>query len=395
MPTSKQPGRPTPGSRLVHVITPGDHFSPLTGSAIPTVVHGLCASRPQGQPRPAVVVARSTYADRYDSADIVEYDERSPLRLGPIKERHLDAALSVVGLPRLASRRALAATVASQSEWAPSVILAHNAPQLIPVIDHSSHVAVLYAHNQLLRTYRPAEARRGLSSATAIVCVSDALANQTSERLPPDLRRLLRVVRNGVDVEAFRRSGPLERTGPLRVVFVGRMIPDKGADVLVEAVKRMGRTDIDLTLVGSSGFSPTDPLTPYERSVREAVAPLGERARVRAFVPRAEVSAVMQEADVVVVPSRWPEPFALSVLEGMAAGAAVVGSAIGGIPETVRDVGILVTPGDSGELAEVLEALAADETYRQQVVRACLAYAESHSWARTSAELYAIVGGLR
>ena len=58
--------------RQVHVITPGDHFSPSTGSAIPTVVDGLCRFRPDGVPRPAVAVARGTYPDRYDSADIIE-----------------------------------------------------------------------------------------------------------------------------------------------------------------------------------------------------------------------------------------------------------------------------------------------------------------------------------
>lgn len=380
--------------RLVHVITPGDHFSPLTGSAIPTVVHGLCASLPEGQPRPVVVVARSTYAERYASADITEYEQRRPWRVGALNERHLDGALSLVGLPRWGSRRLWAAAVEGQADWDPAIILAHNAPQLIPVVDHHRHRAVLYAHNQLLRSYRRAEARRVLASAAAIVCVSDALAGELSDRLPPGLRPLLRVVRNGVDVDAFRRRTPLERVGPLRVVFVGRMIPDKGADVLVEAVKRLGRPDIDLTLVGSSGFSATDPLSPYERAVRESLVELGGRARVRAFVPRAEVAAVLQQADVAVVPSRWPDPCPLSVLEGMAAGAAVVGSEIGGIPETVRGVGVLVPPGDVAALADALDGLASDESHRQRVARACLAHAETHSWARVSAQLHSTLEAL-
>src|SRR5690606_35418111 len=59
--------------RLVHVITPGDHFSPRTGSAVPTVVDGLSRHARPDRPRPAVVVAAGTYPDRYDSAEVLEY----------------------------------------------------------------------------------------------------------------------------------------------------------------------------------------------------------------------------------------------------------------------------------------------------------------------------------
>ena len=92
------------------------------------------------------------------------------------------------------------------------------------------HSAVLYAHNHLLRTYRVAESRRVLGASSAIICVSDSLANQTEPHLPAELRDRVRIVRNGVDFEAFHRDIPLTRSGPLKVLFVGRMIPDKEAD---------------------------------------------------------------------------------------------------------------------------------------------------------------------
>ena len=72
--------------RLVHVITPGDHFSPSTGSATVTVVNGLSAATPPNRPRPAVVVATGTYADRYDSADVIEYEAKSTRR----SDRYVD-----------------------------------------------------------------------------------------------------------------------------------------------------------------------------------------------------------------------------------------------------------------------------------------------------------------
>ena len=60
---------------VIHAITPGDHFSPRTGSAIPTVVHGFAtaAARDANPVRHAVVLDGSTMHPRYDSAETIEY----------------------------------------------------------------------------------------------------------------------------------------------------------------------------------------------------------------------------------------------------------------------------------------------------------------------------------
>jgi glycosyltransferase involved in cell wall biosynthesis len=370
--------------RHVHVITPGDHFSPRTGSAVPTVVHGLSEATPVHAPRPAVAVARGTYPERYTSAEVLEYEQAAAQRA----DRYVDAALSRLGLPRLASRRTFASTVSDQRSWHAAIVLAHNAPQLVPSVDTRLHMPVLYAHNNVLRTYSQREAGRTLDRAPVLVCVSEALATQIAPHLPARLRSRIAVVRNGVDAATFRRPGRIGRTGPLKVMFVGRMIRDKGADVLVEAVRRLNRDDIHLTLVGASGFAADAPLTSFETSVRRAVSPMGGRATLRTFVPRAEVAATLQQADVVVVPSRWPDPCPLTVLEGMAAGNAVVGSNIGGIPESLRDAGILVPPGDPDALASALAALVDDDALLERTALACQAYAEAHDWASAARRLH-------
>src|SRR5690606_41112152 len=97
----------------LHAITPGDHFSPRTGSAVPTVVDGLSRGAGPASPASGVLVARGTYPDRYDSAVAVEYAPRAPLPLG----RYLDAATSRLALPRFSARRVLAATVTDQAGW--------------------------------------------------------------------------------------------------------------------------------------------------------------------------------------------------------------------------------------------------------------------------------------
>lgn len=381
--------------RVVHILTPGDHFSPRTGSAVPTVVDGLCRYAPDSWPRAVVAVAEGTYAERYDSADTVEYPLAAELWLpGPLTERHVDAATALFGARRWASSRRLAPTVSGQADWPASFVVAHNAPQLVSLIDSARHVPVCYAHNHLLRSYSQHEAGRVLASARAIICVSAALAEQMASRLPPRLRSRIRVVRNGVDYPAFRRPKSHRSSGRLEVAFVGRMIRDKGADVLVEAIRRLHRRDIHLTLVGSAGFDPATPLTPYERYVREAAASLGDAVTIQPSLPRRDVVKVLQRSDVAVVPSRWPEPFALTVLEGMAAGNAVVGSRIGGIPESLSGVGILVRPDDVDDLAAALEALADDPQLVARTAAACVAYAAEHDWAWASGEFHRTLSAL-
>lgn len=371
----------------VHVLTPGDHFSPRTGSAIPTVVDGLCTAVPAAAaPRPRVVVADGTYPDRYPSADVLGYRPAVGRRL----DRYVDAAAGRLSLPRPGVRRELRPTVAAQDSWEPGVVLAHNAPQLVPLV-HGRHAAVLYAHNLLLRTYSRREADRVLGRAAAIVCVSDALAEQTAGHLPARLQDRLRVVPNGVDTTRFSPRSDPGRGERLRVLFVGRMIPDKGADVLVQAAARLGRDDIEITLVGSQNFDAGAQPSPYERQVRDQAAALGDRVRLLPFTPRAEVADVYRQADVVVVPSRWAEPFALTVMEGMASGVPVVASAIGGIPEVMGAAGVQVRPDDPADLAAALDALADDEALRRRVGATCRKHALARDWAWARGRLDAVL----
>ncbi len=381
------------GMRIKHVITPGDHFSPSTGSAIPTVVYGLTKGAPSGHEKPEVVVARGTYGDRYGSASIVEYQPTRPLRLpSRLEARKVDAALSVVGAPRVLARREWRAAVSDQANWAPSVVVGHNAVQLMPCIDTGRHAAVLHAHNELLRSYRRREVSRVLGRVSGIVCVSNFLAHRFADFLPPELVDRVRVVHNGIDFETFRSPEARTRGDVLEVVFLGRMIPDKGADVAVRAVARLGRRDIHFTVIGSQGFAPESTLTPFERELRELAR--GANVTFRPFIPRGMVVRALQAADVSLVPSRWPEPFALTVLEGMAAGTAVLASEIGGIPETVGETGGLVKAGDVDALAEALAALADDESLRERMVAAGLEVARRHDWSLVASHYYDTVAEL-
>ncbi|MEG3614427.1 glycosyltransferase family 4 protein [Isoptericola haloaureus] len=365
--------------RHIHVITPGDHFSPRTGSAIPTVVHGLASAAPSSAPRPSVVVARGTYPDRYPSADVIEYSASPPRP----RDRWGDAVCSRITATRPGRRREFAAPLAEQGDWAPGIVLAHNAPQAIPLVDPDVHAPVLYAHNDLLGTYSRREVAKVLDRSTAVVCVSAFLADVTRERMPSYLHDRVHVVRNGVDTTQFAPAAEGSGRDRLEVLFVGRMVPSKGAHVALAAMGRLGDRDVRLTIVGSAGFDATQPLDDYEKEIRREAAALGARARVLPFVPRDEVARLMSTADVLVVPSVWPEPFALTALEGLASGCAVVASRTGGIPEATGDAGVLVEPDDPAQIAAALTTLHDDSAALAAAQDSARRYALAHDWRRT------------
>ena len=259
---------------VLHAITPGDHFSPRTGSAIPTVVDGLAtaANREGGAPfRHFVVLDRATMRPRYTSAAVIEYTgARGPTR----RERVVDLARGRVGLPRSAVARFYEPVAEAIRMREPAFVLAHNAPALASLLRDTGHRVVLYAHNDLLRTYSRRESARVLDGVAAIVCVGESLAERTRAALPGRLAERVRVVRNGIDCERFTPA-PNGAVAPsaahdarLRIVFVGRMIAEKGPDVLIRAAQRLGRSDLEFLLVGSHGFARDAPLSPYEHELR-------------------------------------------------------------------------------------------------------------------------------
>ncbi|MCD2442776.1 glycosyltransferase family 4 protein [Agromyces sp. SYSU K20354] len=377
---------------IIHLITPGDHFSPSTGSAIPTVVHGLSRARAAGTPEPSVLVARGTYPDRYPSARAIEYEQAPAWPLERVAPRRVvDTALALLGMPRPVVRRTFRPAFAGQASWSPSVVFCHNAPQAIPLVDHRRHVPVLYAHNNLLRSYSRAESGRVLRHARFIVCVSRSLADEMKEHLPSSMHARVVVVHNGVDTGVFQRAPRRDDGRLLEVAFVGRMLREKGAGVVIDAFRRLDRHDLRLRIVGSDGFDSSAALTDFERELRRAAEPLGDRVQFTPFVPREQVVRILGESDIVVVPSTWREPFALTALEGMAAGAAVVASDIGGIPETVRGAGILVPPGDAAALAAALGDLAGDPDLLRRTAEACRARAVELDWSRAAGQLEQLV----
>ncbi len=139
----------------------------------------------------------------------------------------------------------------------------------------------------------------------------------------------------------------------LAIGFIGRLIPEKGLDLLFRAaVKLIGRWTI--TVVGTG---------PAQEELETLAERLGIAGRVTwlGALPRQAVDEIWPRLDVVALPSRstsrWTEVMPRAALEAMAHGIAVVGSSVGAIPETLGEGGIGVPEEDAGALCEALQRL--------------------------------------
>jgi glycosyltransferase involved in cell wall biosynthesis len=165
------------------------------------------------------------------------------------------------------------------------------------------------------------------------------------------------------------------------LVHVGRFAPPKNHALLVEAFAQV-RADAPLYLLLVGGGE-------LEDAVREQVAGLGLESRVRFLGTRADVADILRASDVFVLSSRV-EGNPMSVMEAMAAGLPVVSTAVGGVPELVREgvTGLLVPSEDAGALAQAMQALVDDSVRRQAMGAAARQHAVAHFDIRHTVRMY-------
>ncbi len=209
--------------------------------------------------------------------------------------------------------------------------------------------------------------------------------------IPPSL---VSVVPCGVDLERFQPDGPVApRGGRRRILAVGRLVERKGVRDVVEALA--GVPGAELVVAGGPDRSELE-ADPEARALlaRAARCGVADRLDLRGRVSRDELPALVRSADVVVaVP--WYEPFGIVPLEAMACGRPVIGSAVGGLLDTIVDgvTGRHVPPRDPAALASVLRELLADAALLRRLGDAGLRRARARfGWDQVAAatrDLYA------
>lgn len=247
------------------------------------------------------------------------------------------------------------------------------------------HVATLHTMPGPLNVDSPWRVRLDrwtarLSSAIVAPCRAIAEAYATRLLVP---WRLLRVIPNPAlaeppDPRAARAlRAELAADGARIVACVARLAPVKGVDDLVRAIAVLRARGEDVRLVVAGGG-------PEEPRLRELADAHGLNGSVRLLGPRSDVGEVLAAADVFCLPSHH-EGLPISLLEAMAAGRPCVATAVGGVPETLGDAGLVVPPRRPAALADALGRVLDDALLARRLARRARAAALGHTPQATAA----------
>lgn len=297
------------------------------------------------------------------------------------------------------------------------VIHVHAVANFLPIMRHANPAArlVFHAHDHAVNDFDRELMHSWLRHADLILACSGFVAGAIRRRFP-ELAERCGVLHNGADLERFAppRDGRLSRSGDdaCRLLFVGRIAPEKGVHVLLEAFQgiaaRHPRATLDI--VGPGDLSPKQFVDPFnedplfeglEKFYQEPASYLaglkagvgdeiGDRVRFLGPVPNAELGRYYQQADIFIFPSLWQEPFGMPLVEAMAAGLPVVATESGAFPEIVEHgrTGLLVPRGDARRLAAAVGSLVANPALRRDMGQAGLQRArQQFSWDHSAQRL--------
>ncbi|WP_372019752.1 glycosyltransferase family 4 protein [Tistrella mobilis] len=237
---------------------------------------------------------------------------------------------------------------------------------------------------QRMRRFRTLTERQAmLRRLDAVFCVSDFIRDRLLEGID-DLALAQRAItaRFGFDLPAFdARVSALQPERENLILFVGRIVEEKGAELFVDAVARAlgGRTGWRAVMVGADRppvghDARTAPVSPYETRVRARVASINHARQtplieMTGFMTQDEVLALYGRAAIAVVPSLWEEPLCRTAIEAMAMRCPLISTDRGGLRELVHGAAVVIEPTTSERLAALIGELADDPVRREMLAR--------------------------
>lgn len=339
----------------VTVLPPREHFAPNEAGAIALLVQRVAAAdeivvgtAPQGTPFPDV---------RFEAVGSSGlWSARWP--------RH--AFWPPFGL-RAGPQRYAAAVAEKLATLAPSQVEIHNRPEVARCLRRwfPDVPMRLVLHNDPcgMRSIRQPGERTELARSLAVACVSEWVRDrylEDSDLSPEELT----VLPNCLDLSTLPHPVRPDARDPV-ILFVGRMVADKGADCFVGACAKAlpQLAGWKACMIGADRFGAASPETPFLTALRPRAAETG--VTLAGYRPHEAVLEAMSRAAITVVPSRWQEPFGLTALEAMACGSTLIASPRGSLRQLVGQAALLVDPENIGALAAAMVRAAQDEMLRE------------------------------
>lgn len=188
-----------------------------------------------------------------------------------------------------------------------------------------------------------------------------------SHAIAQDLPVSSTVIGNPYQDSLFKN--PNQSVREREIVYLGRLVSDKGVDLLLQALALLQNENLtpSLTIVGSG---------PEEAALRSLASELGVDRQIDFAGPQSGVllADLLNRHRIMVVPSRWAEPFGVVALEGIACGCVVVGSEAGGLPDAIGPCGILFPNGNIPALTAALRMVLTDNQLVAKLKEAAAAH---------------------
>ncbi len=241
----------------------------------------------------------------------------------------------------------------------------HNRPYLVKRIKKKLKACPisLFLHNNpkdMNGAKSTLERQELISDCAAIFCVSEFIRNQFLDGLNGDFENVF-VLYNGVERKLTRFPKKKKE-----VLYVGRIVPEKGVDLYVDTIKSIAPKfpDWSFNLIGSSKLGEIDKRGSYDLKISKKFREIGTQANFLGFKNKKFVDGKMKSSAIMVIPSLWQEPFGLVAAEAMANGIAIIAANSGGIPEIIGNNGILIDDIDREKLKKVLTYLLSNQDKR-------------------------------
>lgn len=281
------------------------------------------------------------------------------------------------------------------------IVHLHNAPHFVAPIVKRLPRAPLLLHMHNLKQ---------LSHTDAVACLigcSDFITD--AYRGAAEAARTYRTIPNGVDANEFTSCGekPAERASvrnaygvPSKIVvlYVGRISPEKGPDRLVDAFRRLDPERFHLVLVGEwpQGDPKRNERVAYANKLRQDIVECNTTI-LDTVVPDA-MRQIYCLGDLLVIPSRFDEPFSMVAIEAMASGLPVVAVRKGGMLEYMshgENAHLISGDATPHEMAKAIERVATDPSYAKYLGAAGRRLVRGHfTWERVAEKTAALYGEL-
>lgn len=229
----------------------------------------------------------------------------------------------------------------------PDIVHIHNSPIYVLFVrkQFPRMKIVLHMHNRHLVRMNRSLGKKIVAQADAIVGVSQYIVNEITAAFPESQSRCT-CLYNGVDLNLFRPKTSFAidaikkkyKVHPEKkiLLFVGRLIPQKGIHFLLQTLGKMDMPDWQLVIVGASWFQ-SKKESSYIKKLKALAAQLENEVVFTGYVPHEQMPEVLAMADFLVFPSIGPEALGLISLEAQAVGTPVICNAAGGAAETILE----------------------------------------------------------